>query len=377
MENIDRLLVESFLAQGDIAGLLRYKENPTPHPRSGHRLCFINGYLWLIGGYVHFLPLSRGPRVPMMEIVDKEVWRFDPMLSNWKKMEVEGEPPKTMASHALCSSGTVTDQLINLHVYDTELSRWSKLDDHLNEENDFIPEGVYGHSLVIVKDSLYIIGGTAGQQFFNSVNRFDLGEKKWERVFDHIVIFNEEDDVPSGRYRQECVTYMERWIFMIGGGTSAELKANISEPDDLEIREFQPPDVRCHSLAIDGSTIYMVGGFLSSSREGRAAGTSKCSDAIWKLDINPERLSEEKYNPKILTLNWIKIQQNLPQPIFFHDSVYAFEHGEIFVFGGNNKNGKRNNDLTRLRIQPGSLETLSKKVKYRHFGEEKTKFTCL
>lgn len=59
----------------------------------------------------------------------------------------------------------------NLHVYDTELNRWSKLDDHLDEVTDFIPEGVYGHSLVIVKDSLYIIGGTAGQQFFNSVYR--------------------------------------------------------------------------------------------------------------------------------------------------------------------------------------------------------------
>lgn len=129
-ENIDRLLVESFLAQGDIAGLVRYKSNPTPHPRSGHRLCkyndeqprfyqlllgFINGYLYLIGGYIHFMPLARGlpARVPMLEVVDKEVWRFDPMLSNWKKMEVEGEPPKTMASHALCSSGTVKEQLIS------------------------------------------------------------------------------------------------------------------------------------------------------------------------------------------------------------------------------------------------------------------------
>ena len=35
--------------------------------------------------------------------------------------------------------------------------------------------------------------------------------------------------------------------------------------------------MRCHSLAIDGSKIYMIGGYV-----GR-----KSSNSIWKLDINP------------------------------------------------------------------------------------------
>ena len=39
----------------------------------------------------------------LLEGVDKEIWRYDPMLSNWKKIETTGEPPKTMASHAACS----------------------------------------------------------------------------------------------------------------------------------------------------------------------------------------------------------------------------------------------------------------------------------
>ena len=65
--------------------------------------------------------------------------------------------------------GTTIQQ--NLHAFDTELSCWIKLDNHLDEKEDFIPEGVYGHSMVVVKDFLYIIGGTAGTQFFNSVHR--------------------------------------------------------------------------------------------------------------------------------------------------------------------------------------------------------------
>lgn len=56
-----------------------------------------------------------------------------------------------------------------------------------------------------------------------SLSRFDLVEKKWEKVFEHIVMFNDENDVPIGRYRHECVTYMDRWIFMIAGGTSREV----------------------------------------------------------------------------------------------------------------------------------------------------------
>ena len=52
---------------------------------------------------------------------------------------------------------------------------------------------------------------------------FDLVEKKWEKVFEHIVMFNDNSDVPIGRYRHECVTFMDRWIFMIAGGTSTEV----------------------------------------------------------------------------------------------------------------------------------------------------------
>ena len=65
--------------------------------------------------------------------------------------------------------GTTIQQ--NLHAFDTEFSRWLKLDDHLDPKEDFIPVGVYGHSMVVVKDFLYIIGGTAGTQFFNCVHR--------------------------------------------------------------------------------------------------------------------------------------------------------------------------------------------------------------
>ena len=59
----------------------------------------------------------------------------------------------------------------NLHAFDTEFSRWIKLDDHLDPKEDFIPVGVYGHSMVVVKDFLYIIGGTVGTAFLNSVDR--------------------------------------------------------------------------------------------------------------------------------------------------------------------------------------------------------------
>ena len=147
----------------------------------------------------------------------------------------------------------------------------------------------------------------------------------------------------------------------------------------MNIRQFQPPEVRCHSLAIDGSKIYMIGGYV-----GR-----KSSDSIWKLDINPgftgfsfrlksnlfstENLPEKLYNPQKLDLHWIKIRHNLPKAIFFHDSVFNSEYGEIFVFGGNSDSGKRNNKLSRFRVQPARLEKISQKAKDRYCEK---KITC-
>lgn len=64
---------------------------------------FINGSLWLIGGYIKLSGNEVGSHGQIMEVVDKEIWRYDPMLSNWMKIETTGEPPKTMASHAACS----------------------------------------------------------------------------------------------------------------------------------------------------------------------------------------------------------------------------------------------------------------------------------
>ena len=50
-----------------------------------------------------------------MEVVDKEIWKYDPMLSNWNKIETTGDPPKTMASHAACSF----DKVVNLRIHES------------------------------------------------------------------------------------------------------------------------------------------------------------------------------------------------------------------------------------------------------------------
>ena len=73
------------------------------HSTEAQFLGFINGYLWLIGGYINLSGTEAASRGQSLEVVDKEIWRYDPMLSNWKKIETTGEPPKTMASHAACS----------------------------------------------------------------------------------------------------------------------------------------------------------------------------------------------------------------------------------------------------------------------------------
>ena len=58
----------------------------------------------------------------------------------------------------------------SLHAFDTQTGEWFHLDKNLSDE-DALPRGLYGHTLNIINDIVYIVGGTSGNLYFNSVYR--------------------------------------------------------------------------------------------------------------------------------------------------------------------------------------------------------------
>ena len=109
-------------------------------------------------------------------------------------MKVKGQSSDTMASHCAQSYGpyivvhggsrlpfgTTTRQ--SLFAFDTRSRKWNHLDQSIADDD--CPIGLYGHSMSIIDDVLYLVGGTTGLMYYSNVYAFDLkGPPKWQQLF--------------------------------------------------------------------------------------------------------------------------------------------------------------------------------------------------
>ena len=115
-----------------------------------------------------------------------EINRFSLTQNRWLASLVPtGPPSKCMASHAATSYGRFiiihggsalpfgTVNRRALYAYDTQNGEWFHLDKNIPDENA-LPRGLYGHTINIINDTVYIVGGTSGNLYFNSVYREGL-----------------------------------------------------------------------------------------------------------------------------------------------------------------------------------------------------------
>jgi len=75
-----------------------------------------------------------------------------------------------------------------------------------------LPICIYGHTMMVFDNSLYVFGGTTGWEYNSDVHRLDLESFVWDLV-----------DVsgvrPNGRYRHEIASIGNE-MFVFGGGRS-------------------------------------------------------------------------------------------------------------------------------------------------------------
>merc|ERR1711970_768047 len=130
----------------------------------------------------------------------------------------------------------------------------------------------------IINDTVYIVGGTSGNLYFNSVYSFDLESrtKKWKTLFEQDVEAMEMDDdehenVPAGRYRHETAVF-GNYLIMIGGGEQTKVfdinkiyffnvqKRKWTKVLTQNKAPVSPYSRKCHSLNQVWDTIYIMGG---------------------------------------------------------------------------------------------------------------------
>jgi len=103
-----------------------------------------------------------------------------------------------------------------------------------------LPIRIYGHTMMVLDNSLYVFGGTTGWQYNSDLHRLDLESFVWDLV-------DVSGALPDGRYRHEIASVGGE-MFVFGGGRSNQVCIAIvvmvpvcsesTNPIDLDLDRF-------------------------------------------------------------------------------------------------------------------------------------------
>ncbi|XP_064486479.1 kelch domain-containing protein 10-like [Ornithodoros turicata] len=308
-------MVELFCFRPFTINILQPKSDSVPKPRSGHRIVASGGNVYAFGGYN---PENEGD--DPNSFLFKELWHFNTDSKRWTNLDMTGDIPSELASHAallrgdtlLVYGGTAVpfgERISNkLYACNLRTCRWTLLP----AEGDF-PEEQYGQAMCLHNGALYVVGGTTGFEYSMDVHRLSLPDLTWKRL--HTL------QEPKSRYRHELVSYSDM-IYVLGGGTArtsltlhkvpafnTKLECWETVPTNPDQTHGYPTKRRCHGCVQYKSKAYICGG-----HDGNGV-----LDDVWELDLQ--------------TLHWTRLQAQLPKSVYFHSGAVS-ETGQMFVFGG-------------------------------------------
>lgn len=338
-----------------------------PKGRSGHCMVADESDIYVFGGYS---PKDERNGMAQSNVLP-ELWKFNFASEKWTKIAANNIP-STCASACLAvhrkqvfvfggtcypfgqimsntiktlklnppvklpaageSSHRDIDQKLSWFLLETSPVSYSTLD-----SDDVMPPRAYGQSLLFHKDAIYVFGGAIGyySEAVSELHKLSIESMAWERL-------SPTGTVPSGRYKQEVAKDSERF-YVLGGG-----RLNNAEGlDKIHIYHFAQnhwtmrsttadpvhgfPKARCSfGCAQEDKNVYISGG-----RHYTPEIDHESLSDIWHLHLD--------------TLQWTKLDINLPDPLYFHGSV-ASPAGHMYIFGGVHKDGFRSPYLYDVRL---------------------------
>ncbi|KFD56026.1 hypothetical protein M513_03150, partial [Trichuris suis] len=325
-------------------------ELPNPVARSGHRVVTTKYNMICIGGMNTDLWNERSRQMAWLPVLN-EIWKFNLLTNEWKRVKSFGEFPLHLASHSMFLKGNLiflfgggsipfSYNISNdLYVLSLNTLLWRRLNCV-----GTIPTARYGHAMAVVNGVLYLCGGTNGHEFNMDLYSLPLksNELQWTK--------HETEQNIIGRYQLAIIPFQDSLI-MLGGSNNNQM-FSMQELDAYSIpnRAWErlstirdrakgvttavsyPQERRYHAVAIFGNVAYMCGG----------CGDSVIYDDIWALNL--------------VTRTWQKFSTILPRPLFFHACSVA-PTGCLLIYGGilSMESKERNADVFKVWVKPQPL----------------------
>ncbi|KAF1758068.1 hypothetical protein GCK72_014526 [Caenorhabditis remanei] len=349
-------------------GPIKKKEKDYPAARSGHRCFTDNDYLYVIGGFTH--QFRNGS-------IFKEFWSMSLATFEWRRYEVIGDFPETLASFSIVQmfpfsktfilfggSGTDFGQTSSNSFYFIRINNDNcSIESQKIDVQGTIPPPVYGHAMCAgeIPGKFYIIGGTEGILYNFDVHALTMranseAKNDNEKFSWHCELVTKNLNF-AGRYRMEA-TYDEvkNVLIFFGGGNNEEMAvldvqsrvcSEVSTHPD-SVNGFPLPR-RCHTIVRHGRKVIMTGGINHTT------------------NVNEIPLHSDVWIFNMENYSWTKYNHSLPKSVFFHSSAIT-EDGWMLIFGGAHgiaTSSPRNNRLLGAwfgvpRLQRFALETLRK-----------------
>lgn len=256
--------------------------------------------------------------------------------SSWKPVDNLNESPCHRSQHAVCSNDNFIflyggrgpyGSLSDLWKFNIEKQSWATFE---IKEGGLWPPFLEGHSLLCFDDDLIIFGGEMSLASTNEVPlwKFDLSFEKWTKV-------KCNGCAPVGRREHVAVSYHRN---MLVHGGYVDLKGPSNEFWNFDVaksrwNKLEPcgsvsPSARYkHSGVVFKDLFWICGGLMGV--------TDRNETQVWIWNLLYDHWSSVKI-------------RGAPMQLFNHASCLI--GNEVFIFGGNQKNGEASSNLWKAKI---------------------------
>ncbi|KAK2169086.1 hypothetical protein LSH36_12g10021 [Paralvinella palmiformis] len=196
-------------------------EGRCPVPRAAHGAAVYDGKLWIFAGYDGNARLNDMWTISLKGDAS--------IVNSWEEVNQSGDIPPTCCNFALAvarnsmfvfsgqSGAKITNDLFQ---FDFESKQWTRIStEHILRGAPPPPEKRYGHTMVAYDRHLYVYGGATGQTLPNDLHCFDLDSQTWS-----VITPSEESKIPSGRLFHAAAVVKDA-MFIFGGTVDNNIRS--------------------------------------------------------------------------------------------------------------------------------------------------------